>query len=543
MVAKLSMMFLFFAIMIGVGIYAKSKAKSVGDFVLGGNTAGPWLTAFSYGTSYFSAVIFVGYAGQFGWKFGLASTWIGLGNAFLGSLLAWVVLGRRTRIMTNHLHSATMPDFFGKRFDSNALRITASVIAFVFLIPYTASVYNGLSRLFAMAFKIPYEYCILIMAVLTGAYVILGGYMATTINDFIQGIIMLFGISAVVISVLNGQGGFYSALSKLGEVPADANAALPANGVYNSFFGSDPLGLLSVIILTSLGTWGLPQMVHKFYAIKNEKSIKTGAVVSTAFAVIVAGGCYFLGGFSRLFANANVPDGEIVVADAAGKIAVQYDAIIPEMLRTLPDILIGVVVVLVLSASMSTLASLVLTSASTVTLDIVKGSIAKKMSEKTQIIVLRAFLLFFVALSVIIAWNKTTFIAQLMGISWGALAGAFLAPFLYGLYWKKVTKLSVWACFITGVGITVSNMFLNYLSSPIVAGALAMIAGLIVVPVVSLITPKPAKEKVEEIFTCYNKVVAVPKKMYLEEDENDAKEASEVKETSEVKEEKSEEKK
>ena len=530
MVYKLLMMFMFFAVMIGVGIYAKTKAKSVGDFVLGGNTAGPWLTAFSYGTSYFSAVIFVGYAGQFGWKFGLASTWIGLGNAFLGSLLAWVVLGRRTRIMTNHLHSATMPDFFGKRFDSGALRITASVIAFVFLIPYTASVYNGLSRLFEMAFHIDYKYCILIMAALTGVYVILGGYMATTINDFIQGIIMLFGIVAVVVSVLNGQGGFYSALTKLGEVPADPNVAVHANGVYNSFFGSDPLNLLSVIILTSLGTWGLPQMVHKFYAIKNEKSIKTGAVVSTAFAVIVAGGCYFLGGFSRLFANASVADGVICVAKEDGTISVVYDSIVPTMLESLPDLLIGIVVVLVLSASMSTLSSLVLTSASTVTLDIVKGSIAKKMSEKTQIIVLRCFLLFFVALSVIIAWNKTTFIAQLMGISWGALAGAFLAPFLYGLYWKKVTKLSVWACFITGVGITVSNMFFNYLSSPIVAGALAMIAGLAVVPLVSLITPKMKQEKVEEIFTCYNKVVEVPKKMYLEEDEESKKNDEEVKE-------------
>ncbi len=539
MVIKLIMMFLFFAVMVGVGIYARTKAKSVGDFVLGGNTAGPWLTAFSYGTSYFSAVIFVGYAGQFGWKFGLASTWIGIGNAFIGSLLAWLILGRRTRIMTNHLNSATMPDFFGKRYDSKALRITASVIAFIFLIPYTASVYNGLSRLFAMAFDIKYEYCILIMAALTGVYVILGGYMATTINDFIQGIIMLFGISAVVISVLRGQGGFYSALTKLSEVPVDASAPVQGQGIYNSFFGANPLDLLSVIILTSLGTWGLPQMVHKFYAIKNEKSIKTGAVVSTAFAVVVAGGCYFLGGFSRLFGTYEggklVEDGVIATIDKNGAFSIAFDAIIPRMLESLPDILIGIVVVLVLSASMSTLSSLVLTSASTVTLDIVKGNILKEMSEKKQLIVLRCFLLFFVVLSVIIAWTKPTFIAQLMGISWGALAGAFLAPFMYGLYSKKVTKLSVWASFVTGVGITVAGLLVSQLhgpvvigsltlTSPIVTGALAMLSGLVIVPIVSLVTPKLKAEKVEEIFTCYNKVVAVPKKMYLEEDESDKSE-------------------
>ena len=236
MIIKITLMVFFFACMIGVGIYAKKKATSVDNFVLGGNSAGPWLTAFSYGTSYFSAVIFVGYAGQFGWKFGIASTWIGLANALIGSLLAWVILGRRTRIMSNHLKAATMPSFFGKRYDSKALQIGASLIAFIFLIPYTASVYNGLSRLFEMAFGIPYEMCILVMAALTGLYVILGGYMATTINDFIQGIIMLFGICAVVVAVLNGNGGFYQALVGLSEIPADANAAVQAQGVYGSFF-------------------------------------------------------------------------------------------------------------------------------------------------------------------------------------------------------------------------------------------------------------------------------------------------------------------
>ena len=520
MIIKIILIIVFFASMIGVGVYSKKKATNVSNFVLGGHSAGPWLTAFSYGTSYFSAVIFVGYAGQFGWKFGLASTWIGLGNAFLGSLLAWVVLGRRTRIMTNSLGSSTMPSFFGKRFDSRALRIGASVIAFIFLIPYTASVYNGLSRLFEMAFGIPYEICILVMAVLTGLYVILGGYMATTINDFIQGIIMLFGICAVVIAVINGKGGFTEALVGLASVPADATAKVQAPGVYASFFGANPLDLLSVIILTSLGTWGLPQMVNKFYAIKSEKSVKTGAIVSTFFAVIVAGGCYFLGGFGRLFSDAPEIYGE--------NGAVIFDNIVPAMLSNLPDLLIGIVVVLVLSASMSTLSSLVLTSASTVTLDIVKKNIIKTMDEKKQLLVIRIFIVFFVALSVFIAWNKTTFIAQLMGISWGALAGAFLAPFLYGLYWKGVTKASVWASFICGVGITVLNLvssMLNFWSvSPIVAGAAAMIAGLIIVPVVSLITPKMKKERVDEIFTCYNKVVAVPKKMYLEDDEDKKKE-------------------
>ena len=348
------------------------------------------------------------------------------------------------------------------------------------------------------------------MATLTGIYVILGGYMATAINDFIQGIIMIFGIIAVIGAVLAGQGGFMNAVKSLSQLSSDVPATLGQPGAFTSFFGPDPLNLLGVILLTSLGTWGLPQMVHKFYTIKSEKAVQTGTVISTVFAVIISGGCYFLGGFGRLFDGAGIYTAEGAVA---------YDAIIPAMLSTLPDVLIGIVVILVLSASMSTLSSLVLTSSSTLTLDFIKGNIAKNLSEKKQLLLMRILIVFFIAVSVILALDPPTFIAQLMGISWGALAGAFLAPFLYGLFWKGTTKLAVWASFITGVGITVANMFFKFIASPINAGAVAMVAGLIVVPVVSLLTPKLNKQKVDQIFTCYDEKVSVKQKIALPDDQ------------------------
>lgn len=505
---KIVLLIVFFAVMVGVGIYSRRHATSVDGFVLGGRSVGPWFTAFAYGTSYFSAVVFVGYAGQFGWKYGIASTWIGVGNAVIGSLLAWVVLGRRTKVMTQHLGSRTMPDFFGERYDSKALKIMASVIVFIFLIPYTASVYNGLSRLFEMAFHIPYTWCVVAMALFTAVYVILGGYMATAINDFIQGIIMLVGIVVVIAAVLSGQGGFMNAIAEMAQIPSDVAITAGQPGAFTSFFGPDPANLLGVVILTSLGTWGLPQMIGKFYAIKDEKSINTGTVISTVFAIVVSGGCYFLGGFARLF------DSPAIYNEATGDIV--YDSIIPYMLSALPDILIGIVVVLVLSASMSTLSSLVLTSSSTLTLDLLKDNVIKNMSEKKQIITMQLLIVFFIVVSVVIALDPPTFIAQLMGISWGALAGAFLAPFLYGLYWKGVTKAGVWAGFIAGIGITVSNMFIGYIESSINAGAVAMVAGLIVVPVVSFITPRMKRETVDEIFTCYDEKVTITKKRSLQ---------------------------
>ena len=508
MVIQIILLVVFFGIMISVGFYCRKNSTDVNGFVLGGRNVGPWLTAFAYGTSYFSAVVFVGYAGQFGWKYGIAATWAGIGNAVLGSLLAWKVLGRRTRVMTQHLDSATMPQFFEKRYSSGGLKLLSSAVIFIFLIPYTASLYNGLSRLFAMAFPIDYAWCVIVMAVLTAIYVIAGGYMATAINDFIQGVVMIGGIIAVIVSVINSQGGFGVAVNILSGI-SDATAGIEA-GELSSFFGPDPINLLGVVILTSLGTWGLPQMVQKFYAIKNEGAIKKGTVISTIFALIVAGGCYFLGGFGRLFTPDYAANGSII-----------YDSIIPNMLSNLSPILIGVVIVLVLSASMSTLSSLVLASSSTLTLDFIKGKIAKNMGEKKQVFIMRVLIVVFIAISAVIAIlqhkSNVTFIAQLMGISWGALAGAFLAPFLYGLYWKKTTKAAVWVNIIFSTVVMLANMlfksyFPTLLQSPINAGAFCMLIGLVIVPVVSLLTKKPEKETVDEIFSCYEKKVTVSSK-------------------------------
>jgi len=515
MFIKVSFVVLFFAVMLLVGFLTRRQSDSVHGFVLGGRSVGPWLTAFAYGTSYFSAVIFIGYAGQFGWKYGVSATWIGIGNAIIGSLLAWVILGRRTRLMTQHLDSKTMPDYFGKRFSSDALTRAASAIVFVFLVPYTASLYNGLSRLFESAFGIDYVWCVLIMSVLTGVYVIAGGYMATAVNDFIQGIVMLFGIVIVIAAVLGQNGGFSAAMATLSQIPAETNPEL--SGAFTSFLGPEPLALFGVVILTSLGTWGLPQMIGKFYAIKSESAISKGTVISTVFAIIVAGGCYFMGGFGRLYAD-------VIDYSAAGTPV--YDSIVPSMLSGLSDVVMAIVVMLVLSASMSTLSSLVLTSASTLTLDMIVPIRAKRsgteMAQKKQMLTIRCLIVFFVVVSAAIAIVQTkssvTFIAQLMGISWGALAGAFLAPFLYSLYWKKVTKAAVWASFACGVGIMIANMICTFMkvtfitpffSSPINAGVLAMALGLVIVPVVSLITKKPDGEKTDAMFACYDRTITV----------------------------------
>ena len=513
---------LYLLVMVGIGIYCHNKTRNVSDFVLGGRSIGPWFSAFAFGTSYFSAVVFIGYAGQFGWKYGISAAWIGLGNALIGSLLAWLVLGRRTRTMTKALDATTMPEFFEKRYNSKGLKIAASLIVFLFLIPYTASVYNGLSRLFESSLGIPYIYCIIIMAVFTAIYVIAGGFHATALNDFVQGIIMLIGILAVVGTVLGKAGGFSNAIANLNTI-SDDDGNLNTLG---SLFGPHPADLFGVVVLTSLGTWGLPQMIQKFYSISDDAAIKRGTIISTVFAVIVSGGCYFLGGFGRLFATTDAADSSKALINVLPNGKLEFDAIIPSMLESaLPEFLIGLIVVLVLSASMSTLSSLVMTSSSTLTLDLIKPAIQKRgkqMDEKQQVLIIRIFIAVFLVISVIMAAFKNAYITTLMSISWGALSGSFLAPFMLGLYSKKITPAAVWACFGFAVLFTVTHTCLFLmgwfpeltakvnalpipftLTSPLNAGAFCMLFGLVLCPVVSALTQKQDEKSVNKIFACY----------------------------------------
>lgn len=471
--SKFILVGLFFIFMVAVGIYSRKKVSNSNDFLLGGRKVGPWFSAFSYGTTYFSAVIFIGYAGRIGWNFGISATWIGIGNAVIGSLLAWLIMAKRTRQMTQEMNASTMPEFFEKRYDSKPMKIITGAIIFIFLVPYTASVYQGLGYLFEQAFKVSYVYCMLAMAVLTGIYLMLGGYIATALNNFIQGIIMLAGVIAMLYYIISNPavGGLGEGISRLASINPDLTSPV----------GPSPINLLGLVTLTSLGSWGLPQMVHKFYAIKDESAIKKGTIISTLFCLIIAGGAYFVGGFGRLFFQYNntaVPGNS--------------DMIMPMVLEwALPDALFGLIIVLVLSASMSTLSSLVLVSSSSVTIDLLKSTVYQNMSKKTEMLLLRIFCVIFVIFSFIVAITPNA-ILTLMSFSWGTISGAFIGPFLYGLYWKGTTKAGAWAGIISGLICSLGGALLYGMNAGLAPniGAVAMIVSLITVPIVSAVTSK-----------------------------------------------------
>ncbi len=490
--------------MIAVAYYTKNRSGSVDDFLLAGKRGlNGWLTAFAYGTTYFSAVIFIGYAGQFGRSFGLASVWIGIGNAIIGTLLAWLVLAKRTKNMTRRLNAKTMPEFFEKRYGSEKLKVLSAVIIFIFLIPYSASVYNGLSSLFEIVYGIEGWIVMLILAALTALYLFFGGYFATALSDFIQGIIMIIGVILMIICFMNAPEVNWD----ISELVSNPNLTwFTLNSEKTGLYGST-VSLLSLILLTSLGVWALPQTVHKYYAIRDKKAIRQGIIVSTAFALLIGFIAYFTGALSYFFPSV------AGVADAN---------VIPTMFKlVIPAGLSGVIAVLILSASMSTLSSVSLAGASVIALDLYKGKVNKNASDKRVNTTMRLLCLAFVLISVVLAILNEEFgitaIAYMMGLSWGTLAGCFMGPYVLGVVWKRVTKPAVWSSIASSLILTVALIFVfgydkngwscsfgtalksGIASSPLI-GVICMVFSIIITVAVSLLTKRPDDSIIYEAF-------------------------------------------
>lgn len=497
----------FAVIMVVIGFLSYGKSKTLDGFLMGGRKIGAWSTAFAYGTTYFSAVVFVGYAGQHGWNIGIGSVWIGVGNAILGCLLSWLLFANRTRKMTRQLQAKTMPDFLSKRYGSKAIKVFASIVIFVFLVPYSAAVYKGLGSIFGAIFPSVEEWVwMLIIACLTGVYLVVGGYVATSYTDLVQGVIMLFGVISLVIVVLchDKVGGISGLIEKLGAFQSVTGDPYPTSGQQlTSVFGGSSFKFLCFnIMLTSFGTWGLPQMLSKFYAVKDTGAIKRGTVISTIFCFTIGCGAYLIGSTSRLILGGQLPEGGI-------------DSVIPTLLITvLSDgtfgvILLAIIVILLLSASMSTLEAVVLTSSSAVAVDLIPSVSKKKINSKKQMLLTRIFCLAFVACSFVFATQNIPIIVNLMSFSWGVVSGCFIGPYVWGLFYKKTTKAGALSGMIAGlltVGlstliISLSSDFSVAVSKAPEMGVFAMAVSLVVVPIVSLLTKNKEQDKMEELFS------------------------------------------
>jgi len=498
----LSLVVLYVLVMLAVGYWCMRRTKNVGDFFLGGRTLGPWMSAFAYGTTYFSAVLFIGYAGKLGWGFGIYTMWIVLGNTFIGTLLAWLVLAGRTRDMTTRLNAITMPEFLSARYGNKPLQVIAALVVFVFLVPYSASVLMGLSYLFEMTLHIPYENALYFLTALTAVYLVMGGYFAVAVSDFIRGIVEFAGVLLMVYLLAHRPetGGFINATNQLLADPTAAPglAAIKQLGAGSPIAVSVPgwLTLLALVLITSFGPWALPQMVQKFYSIRSKADVNRAMTIATVFALFMAFGAYYSGALAHLFYGPKLPP------ELIGPKGPIWDKIMPHFIMTsgLPVSLVLVIVLMVFSASMSSLSSLVLVSSSAIAIDIYGAFVNRHANPKQTMALLRVLCAVFVGCSLFIALKKPTFIVNLMIMSWGTLLGVFLAPYLLGLFWKRTTLAGVYA----GIGVGLASaciLFPTWGPDGVpLAGAITMILPLLVVPLVSLMTKPPKPEIIATAF-------------------------------------------
>ncbi|MEW6410990.1 MAG: sodium:solute symporter [Candidatus Zixiibacteriota bacterium] len=470
---KIAVISAFALMIIIVGVLGMRKTKSFADFFLGGRSVGPWMTAFTYGTAYFSAVLFIGFAGKVGWGFGYSSLWIAAGNAAIGVFLVWRLLGARIRQMSIDYDVHTMPEYFEKRYDSKFFKLFSSICIFVFFVPYTAAVFMGLSYLFRSTFNMDYTMALLFMGVFTAIYLVLGGYKSMTMIDVAFGIIMALGVVVLLYSTIDVGGGLANITAGMKKINPGLVGIVGPPGWWPLF---------SLVFLTSVATLAMPQLVQKFYAIKDNRSIRVGMFASTFFAVLITGIGYFTGATTRFFlspenAPAAFEDGQPI-----------FDALMPELLESvIPEALSVLILLLILAASMSTLAALVLISSSSIAKDFYAGFINPKVSDRNLTLLMRICSAVFVLFSVIVAYFKPATIVAVLGISWGAIGSVFLGPFIWGLFTKRANKIGAITSSVIALTVCL-YLYIDGMQSP-QAGTIGMMVSLALTPIVSLVTP------------------------------------------------------
>ena len=496
-----------FILIVGLRTRKESAGGGKESFLLGGRSIGPVVTSFSFAATYISGVCMVN-AGKVGWDWGIGAMWNAWGNVLLSIAFMWFFLGTRSRRISAKLNVQTMPDYLRARYQTEYFKLVGSLVLFFFMIPYTAAVFSSLSYMFTRVFNLPYIGAVIVMAVLATVNLVVGGYKAAAKIDVLQGGIMVVGGVILAVATLSAKevGGLAEGLRRLREIEPFVNSAgVTATGRDITNFGFNGnagllLGVIPFVIMTSWAPNGLPQMATKFFAIKDAKLVRTGAIVCTILGFIIITGVHIPGLFIHLFYS-ELPAGGTNV-------------LVPDMLTKIfgndfiGQVCLSIIMLLVLSASMSHLASQVLSSAAAIGMDFLKGYFLKDLSEQKTTLLLRVCTVLFMLAALVLALLNLGVISSIQSLAWGAISGFFLAPYVFGTLGKTVTKAGAIAGSIAGLACALLIPTLVKAAFPALAPycttvnacAVATVLPLAVTPVVSAFTKKLDPAYLDTIF-------------------------------------------
>jgi SSS family transporter len=451
-----AVLILYLAVLATVGIVTSRRLRSSSDFAIGGRSIGPWVTALSFVAAYFSSVLIIG-GGGFGYKFGLATLWIGATNVLIGCTLAWIILGKRIRRLTEETDSMTVSEFLGKRYRSPSIMVFSAAIIFLFLIIYNVSVVKGMANAIQVLMEVPYVAGVLISGIIIVFYVSIGGYFAVVWTSFIQAWIMIAGLLLLTAVTLSRVGGLSAAAQRL-EAIDPGYVATP--GLWGW------AGLASFCLVVSLGTWGMPQLVIRFYSIKNTKVLRVGTVVVTVGAAIALLP-YLNGAIARIFH----PD------------LASPDLAIPTLTRSvLPPIGGAIFLAGVIAAGMSTFAGVLIITSSSLVRDIFKHALGRALVPSRELALARRASALVGVVSILIALRPPGLILVLTAFAWAVIASTNLWPLLFGIYWRRTSRAGTLASMIAGAG---TAIVWSALGNPL--GLHGFIAGLAIALVIIVV--------------------------------------------------------
>lgn len=500
-------MLLYFIVVVIIGfIYAKKSNRSTEEYFLGGRSLGPWLTALSAEASDMSGYLLMGLPGLAYFCGANEAVWTAIGLA-IGTYLNWKFVAKRLRKYSEVAGNAiTIPDFFSNRFHDkkNILMTIAAVIILLFFSIYVGSCFVTCGKLFATLFGLDYATMMVLGALVVFLYTFVGGYLAVSTTDLIQGTIMICALVIVFVGSVAQAGGVENTVAFLNSLPGFLNGTQQAVPIVDTsgnqlivdglpaFDEPTEYGIIAIIscLAWGLGYFGMPQVLVRFMSVKNSDEIKKSRVIAVVWVVISLFCAVSIG----LIGRAVLPT-EFLTNSAAENIFI----VLAQMM--LPSFMCGLVVSGIFAAAMSSSSSYLLISGSAVAENIFRGLIKKNATDAQVMIVARITLVVILLFGIFIAIDENSIIFQVVSYAWAGFGAAFGPLMLLSLYWKRTNLPGAVAGMLTGaIGVVVWHELIKPLGG--IFGVYELLPcfflSLIVIVIVSKLTAEPSKEITDE---------------------------------------------